>query len=200
LLALTGLKGFYKGWFPALVQKIPSYALTWMFFQQLKASWYVFMGRAGTTVENTLIGSFAAAGACCVMIPIDTIKTRLVMQDSHHIVYHGMWDCLTQILRHEGVWSLYRALPPRLTAVVPMIGIQFAVYELMKRVLLGAPPPKEEKRRHDEEVKKQELALTQELMKRWRKHRQQHKHHKHHHHHHKKGEHKDKEHKETSKH
>ena len=24
------------GWFPALVQKIPSYALTWMFFQQLK--------------------------------------------------------------------------------------------------------------------------------------------------------------------
>lgn len=32
-----GWSGFYIGWFPALVQKIPSYALTWMFFQQLKA-------------------------------------------------------------------------------------------------------------------------------------------------------------------
>ena len=32
----TGISGFYKGWFPALVQKIPSYALTWMFFQQIK--------------------------------------------------------------------------------------------------------------------------------------------------------------------
>jgi len=32
-----GMRGFYLGWFPALVQKIPSYALTWMFFQQLKA-------------------------------------------------------------------------------------------------------------------------------------------------------------------
>ena len=41
-----------------------------MFFQQLKLLWLSFMGRSGTTVENTLIGSFAAAGACCVMIPI----------------------------------------------------------------------------------------------------------------------------------
>ena len=37
-------------------------------------------GRVGTTLENTIIGSFAAAGACCVMIPVDTIKTRIVMQ------------------------------------------------------------------------------------------------------------------------
>ena len=32
--------------------------------------------------------------------------------------------------------SLYRALPPRLLSVVPMIGIQFSVYEFMKRWLL----------------------------------------------------------------
>lgn len=31
-----GYFGFYNGWFPALAQKIPSYALTWMLFQQLK--------------------------------------------------------------------------------------------------------------------------------------------------------------------
>lgn len=31
-----GFLGFYRGWLPALVQKIPSYALTWMFFQQVK--------------------------------------------------------------------------------------------------------------------------------------------------------------------
>jgi hypothetical protein len=39
------------------------------------------------------------------------------------------------------VWSLYKALPPRLLSVMPMIGIQFAVYELMKRLLLHQPPP-----------------------------------------------------------
>lgn len=135
-----GLKGFYTGWGPALVQKIPSYALTWMFFQQVKTSWLKFMGRAGTTFENTLLGSFAAAGACCVMIPVDTIKTRIVTQPIGVRYYTGMWDCLMQILHKEGVWALYKALPPRLLSVVPMIGIQFAVYELMKRVLLGVIP------------------------------------------------------------
>ena len=36
-----GILGFYKGWFPALAQKIPSYALTWMFFQQFKTVKYI---------------------------------------------------------------------------------------------------------------------------------------------------------------
>lgn len=48
------------------------------------------------------------------------------------------------MLKEEGVWSLYRALTPRLMSVVPMIGIQFAVYELMKRILLHQPSPVEE--------------------------------------------------------
>ncbi len=56
------ISGFYKGWFPALFQKIPSYALTWMFFQQLKLNFLSIMDRTGTTLENTLMGSFAAAG------------------------------------------------------------------------------------------------------------------------------------------
>ena len=31
-----GLRGFYRGWQPAMGSKIPSYALTWTFFQQFK--------------------------------------------------------------------------------------------------------------------------------------------------------------------
>lgn len=161
-----GLRGFYLGWMPALVQKIPSYALTWMFFQQCKAAFVRLMSRAGTSLENLLLGSLAAAGACCIMIPIDTIKTRLVTQGTEK-VYSGMTDCLqkvpfelflviyffsldllsqlihisSQMMREEGIWSLYRALTPRLLSVVPMIGIQFMVYELIKRLMLHQPPP-----------------------------------------------------------
>ncbi len=47
---------------------------------------------------------------------------------------------LPQIVREEGVSSLYRALPPRLLSVVPMTGIQYGVYELVKRLLVGQPP------------------------------------------------------------
>ena len=139
-----GIAGFYVGWFPALVQKIPSYALTWMFFQQVKTAFFLAMQRTGTTLENTILGACAAAGACCVMIPVDTIKTRLVMDgmDGSDRMYTGMIDCCRKMISQEGWRSLYRALTPRLLAVMPMIGIQFGVYETIKRLFLQQPPPK----------------------------------------------------------
>ncbi len=139
-----GIAGFYVGWFPALIQKIPSYALTWMFFQQVKSAFFLAMHRTGTTLENTVLGACAAAGACCVMIPIDTIKTRMVMDglDGTERVYKGMVDCCKKIVSDEGWQSLYKALTPRLLAVMPMIGIQFGVYETIKRLFLQQPPPK----------------------------------------------------------
>jgi len=91
-----GVAGFYLGWMPALVQKIPSYALTWMFFQQCKVAFLRMMNRVGTSLENLLLGSLAAAGACCIMIPVDTIKTRLVTQGTVKI-YSGMTDCLQKV-------------------------------------------------------------------------------------------------------
>jgi len=96
----------------------------------------------GTSLENTLLGSGAAAGACCIMIPMDTVKTRIVMQKAgDDKLYIGMVDCLVKTVNGESIGALYRALPPRLMAVMPMIGIQFSVYEFMKRWLLGEPAP-----------------------------------------------------------
>ena len=70
-------------------------------------------------------------------ILIHTVKTRMVMQSrGSDRYYEGMVDCFRKILNEEGIWTFYKALPPRLAAVMPMIGIQFSVYELMKRVLL----------------------------------------------------------------
>jgi Mitochondrial carrier protein len=35
-------------------------------------------------------------------------------------------------MREEGIGTFYRSLPPRLMSVVPMIAIQFGVYEALK--------------------------------------------------------------------
>ena len=83
-----------------------------------------------------------ASGTCvCIMIPMDTIKTRLVTQASSAafksgaVQYKGIIDCAVRVAREEGISAFYRGLPPRLVSVVPMIGIQFTVYEFMKRVM-----------------------------------------------------------------
>ena len=50
--------------------------------------------------------------------------------------YKGIIDCAVRVFREEGAATFYRGLPPRLVSVVPMIAIQFTVYEFMKRVMI----------------------------------------------------------------
>lgn len=127
-----GIAGFYSGWWPGLVGKIPSYALTWTFFQQLKVARDKVTGRAATDLENSVMGCIASGTTVCLMIPMDTIKTRLVTRSG---AYKGIIDCAVRVAREEGIGAFYRGLPPRLISVVPMIGIQFGVYEFMRKTL-----------------------------------------------------------------
>jgi Mitochondrial carrier protein len=79
LARTNGISGFYSGWWPGLVGKIPSYALTWTFFQQLKTlrnHVYSTSRPIATNAENTIMGCIASATTVCLMIPMDTIKTR----------------------------------------------------------------------------------------------------------------------------
>lgn len=132
-----GLAGFYAGWWPALAQKIPSYSLTWMFFQQLKRLHYDLFDVKPSREANFYLGAIAAAGSVVVMIPMDTVKTRLVIQLANTPKpYLGVMNCFYRIFREEGLGAFYRSLPPRLMSVVPMIAIQFGVYEHIKAKFL----------------------------------------------------------------
>jgi hypothetical protein len=116
-------------------------ALTWTLFQRLKSAQRKIFVHEPTDLENSIMGSIAAATTVCIMIPMDTIKTRLVTQASMKVVagvipYKGIVDCAMRVAKEEGMATFYRGLPPRLVSVVPMIGIQFGVYEFMKRVML----------------------------------------------------------------
>lgn len=142
VLRKDGVRGLYAGWFAALAQKIPSYGLTWVFFQQLKLARTRWLDHEATNAENFGMGAFAAAATVCVMIPLDTVKTRIVTQAANPMAgvhYKGVIDCFTRVLREEGLKTFYAPLAPRLVSVVPMIGIQFGVYEFMKRTIAGMP-------------------------------------------------------------
>lgn len=137
-----GVLGFYAGWWPGLVQKIPSYGLTWVLFQQVKDLHYKLANRLPSNTENFWLGCMAAAGSVTIMIPMDTIKTRLVTQSSmSNVKYNGILNCFSRMLREEGVGSFYNSLTPRLVSVVPMIGVQYLVYEFMKKLMAEVPEP-----------------------------------------------------------
>lgn len=88
--------------------------------------------RPAKDIENSIMGCIASATTVCIMIPMDTVKTRLVTQMNYPdlVAYKGINDCFRRVLQEEGIGAFYRGLTPRLLSVVPMIGIQFGVYEV----------------------------------------------------------------------
>ena len=105
-----------------------------MFFQQLKRLYIKLYEEKPSSDTSFLLGAIAASGGVCVMIPIDTVKTRLVLQcvGGNKKFYNGVFDCFYKIFREEGLGAFYISLLPRLVSVVPMISIQFGIYEIIK--------------------------------------------------------------------
>lgn len=172
LMKDKGVAGFYAGWWPGIAGKIPSYGLTWTLFEQIKRVRSKMFDRPAKDIENSLMGCLASATTVCIMIPMDTVKTRLVTQLNYPdlVPYKGINDCFKTVLKEEGIGAFYRGLTPRLFSVVPMIGIQFGVYEFMKKFMMargneisvveparGRASKAEIQRREDEKSKRERL-------------------------------------------
>jgi len=65
-----GIRGFYAGWWPGLVGKIPSYALTWTLYQRIKKIRDRISDHVATDFENSAMGCIASATTVCLMIPM----------------------------------------------------------------------------------------------------------------------------------
>lgn len=74
--------------------------------------------------------SFIAVGATAVY-PIDLVKTRMQNQRTGsfigELMYRNSFDCFKKVVRHEGVFGLYRGLVPQLMGVAPEKAIKLTV-------------------------------------------------------------------------
>jgi len=50
-----------------------------------------------------------------------------------------LFDCLYSIVKQNGVFGLYRGLWPSILGVVPYVGVDFAVYDTLKRKIPKRP-------------------------------------------------------------
>lgn len=106
-------------------------------FEQLKRTHQSTFHRPPTDAEHTIMGCVAAVTAVFVMLPMDTIKTRINTSSSSGVkTYKGIVDATWRIAHEEGYAAFYKGMTPRLISVVPMIGIQFGLKEYMKKIML----------------------------------------------------------------
>ncbi|KAF7984816.1 hypothetical protein HWV62_11838 [Athelia sp. TMB] len=89
------------------------------------------------TVNELLAGSVGGAAQVLVGQPLDTIKTRA--QIAPKGMFKGPMDILSQTLRKEGFFALYKGMASPLIGIAGVNSLLFAAYGVSKRIVSPFP-------------------------------------------------------------
>ncbi|XP_065169922.1 calcium-binding mitochondrial carrier protein Aralar1 [Atheta coriaria] len=82
------------------------------------------------------LGAVAGAVGATAVYPIDLVKTRMQNQRTGSFVgelmYRNSVDCFKKVIRHEGVFGLYRGLVPQLLGVAPEKAIKLTANDFIR--------------------------------------------------------------------
>ncbi|THU90494.1 mitochondrial carrier [Dendrothele bispora CBS 962.96] len=89
------------------------------------------------TVNELLAGSVGGAAQVLVGQPLDTIKTRA--QIAPKGMFKGPMDILSQTIRKEGFFALYKGMASPLIGIAGVNSLLFAAYGVSKRIVSPYP-------------------------------------------------------------
>eukprot|EP00903_Cladosiphon_okamuranus_P014648 g13583.t1 len=92
--------------------------------------------------ERFLAGSMAGSLAQLVIYPLEIAKTRLAVGEKGE--FKGIGDCISRIVRENGVKGLFRGLPASLMGIVPYSGTDLAMFYTLKARWMAANPDAKE--------------------------------------------------------
>jgi len=75
-------------------------------------------------------GGVAGMVAATIVYPLEVVKTMLTLYPDQ---CSSITDALSMVYRSSGVGGLYRGLGPTLVAMFPYVGVEFMVYETLKK-------------------------------------------------------------------
>lgn len=131
-----GFRGLWKGNGLNCVRVIPSSAVQFASYRYYKRHLFGDDGSGRVQLhpwQHVAAGGLAGATSTTLTYPLDLARARRTV-DFRGDVPTGFYSGLAHILKTEGVPGLFRGLLPSLCGIVPYIGIDFAVYDVLKRV------------------------------------------------------------------
>ncbi|KJE96852.1 transmembrane protein [Capsaspora owczarzaki ATCC 30864] len=134
IIKSLGFKGMYKGTGATLLRDVPFSFIFFPLNQQLKRA-FTPEGQANAPFPRVLLaGLIAGMVAAGSVTPLDVIKTRIqTVPKPGDPVYHGVPDCVRQIVRNEGFSAFFKGAVPRMLIISPLFGIALSVYEIQQR-------------------------------------------------------------------
>ena len=133
IMKTQGLGGIYQGATATALKQGSNQGLRFMWFNEFKR----FVTNNGEKPMTPVLGLLGGMSAGCFSTlgnnPFDVVKTR--MQGMNASRYSSTLDCFKQIVKNEGVSSLYAGVVPRLGRVVPGQGVIFMSFETIQNLL-----------------------------------------------------------------
>lgn len=125
-----GIRGFAKGFVPTTARQAANSAVRFSTYTTLKqfAEGYVKPGEKLGVLSTFGLGGMAGVVTVYATQPIDTVKTRMQSLEARKS-YKNSVDCGVQIVKREGVLTLWSGAVPRLGRLVLSGGIVFTMYE-----------------------------------------------------------------------
>jgi solute carrier family 25 (mitochondrial S-adenosylmethionine transporter), member 26 len=137
-----GVMGLYTGYLATVLRNVPSAALRFSLYEELKRHWTTTTTTADSGEKTPLLhwrlfaaGAVAGALASGIMTPIDVLKTRL----STGTCPVDLPGCMQHIVQVDGWSALFAGAGSRMATSAAFSSIGFGTFEAAKR-LLGIPP------------------------------------------------------------
>lgn len=134
-LASDGVAGLYRGFNVSLVGIVVYRGLYFGMYDSIKP--VLLTG----DLHDSFLASFALGwvvtnGAGLAAYPIDTVRRRMMMTSGEAVKYRGSLDAFSQILRNEGVKSLFKGGGANILRAVAGAGV-LAGYDQLQLLVLG---------------------------------------------------------------
>lgn len=134
-----GFAGFMRGNGSNCLRIFPYSAIQFASYNIYKP-FFLAEGESELTVTMRLVaGGFAGITSVAMTYPLDICRTRLSIQCADLNALNrndslGMWGTMKDIYRNEGgIFGLYRGIMPTIYGVAPYVGLNFAVYESVRK-------------------------------------------------------------------
>ncbi|EDW81361.1 uncharacterized protein Dwil_GK11062 [Drosophila willistoni] len=146
-----GLGSLWSGLGPTLVSALPSTIIYFVAYEQFKAMYIglyethrgiFFRSDSGLAKRPNLnadpplpllvpmlSGVTARISAVTVVSPIELVRTKM---QSQRLTYAQVMGFVRNVIALQGIWGLWRGLPPTILRDVPFSGIYWPIYEFLK--------------------------------------------------------------------
>jgi len=133
IYAEEGILSFWKGNGVNVIRVAPYAAAQLASNDYYKSLLADEQGKLGVP-QRLLAGALAGMTGTAITHPLDTVRLRLALPNHG---YNGMMHCFGTVYRTEGVGALYKGLGPTLAGIAPYAAINFASYDMAKKMYYG---------------------------------------------------------------